>query len=175
MRTRQAADVSTLKEFRPDKTPSFVTNEQGRLRLSKPMEASDPVQLALQYSYATALEKALQHSEVSSQPTTAIQINLRPTSPLVFSNWAKYPGNVSGTILLECAQKIKQLFHIGKHGKKKCISAEGVHVIIKESLLLDKWDVQVNYTVPKIRAFFSLNTRKIKQVIVNLEVGPDET
>lgn len=163
-RIRQAACVPTLKEFRLNKTLLFV----------KPTASSDPFRLASQSSKATALEKALQYSGVSSQPTSMIQISLESTASLVFFNWAKSPGNVGGTIPLDCAQEMKELFDIEKNDKKKCISTEVTLFIIKKSLLLDNWDVQVCFTVLEIRAFFSLNTMKMEQTIATLEIDSDD-
>jgi len=67
-------------------------------------------------------------------------------------------------------KKLKELYDIGKNKKKLKVNAERAHQILVDTLIFDRWDHQLDLTVPKIKAFFSLTTRKMDEDISALEI-----
>ena len=66
--------------------------------------------------------------------------------------------------------KIERTLHIGKVNKKQKVGAERAHQIILDTLIFDKWDQQLDLTVPKIMAFFQMTQRKMEDVINAAEI-----
>mmetsp|Transcript_4151 Transcript_4151/g.8033 ORF Transcript_4151/g.8033 Transcript_4151/m.8033 type:complete len:122 (-) Transcript_4151:72-437(-) len=87
--------------------------------------------------------------------------------------WAEYPGNSQNKLSIEYLVKLKELYDIGKKNKKQKVSAERAHQILIDTILVDKWADQLDVTVPKIKAFFSMNPAKQKGTIEQLSIEPE--
>jgi hypothetical protein len=53
------------------------------------------------------------------------------------------------------------------------VGAERAHQILVDTLLFDKWDQQLDLTVPKIKAFFQMSPKKMEDALNDLVI-PDE-
>ena len=88
--------------------------------------------------------------------------------------WATYLGNNPNKLPRSCLRKLKELYDIGKSNKKLKVNAERAHQILVDTLIFDRWDHQLDLTVPKIKAFFSLTGRKMDEAITALEIPFDD-
>ena len=58
----------------------------------------------------------------------------------------------------------------GKDNNKRKVCAERAHQILVDTVLFDKWDQQLDLTVPKIKAFFAMTPKKMEDALKDLEI-----
>ena len=92
----------------------------------------------------------------------------------VHLKWAGYPGNSPNMLTQACLSKLKEVYDIGKVNKKQKVGAERAHQIILETLIFDKWDQQLDLTMPKIKAFFQMRKKKMEDAINTSEIPSED-
>jgi hypothetical protein len=112
-------------------------------------------------SKSEVIQQALLTSGIDFERAPAVEADMATmlTPNVIDPRWAAYPGNNPNKLTKECLAKLKELYKIGKYNKKQKVGAGRAHQILVDTLLFDKWDKQLDLTVPKIKAFFQ---RKLK-------------
>jgi hypothetical protein len=146
--------VVVADTFVSDKAPLFVQSIENAAQLMT--------------TQARLIDQALLTSgivqSISSGSIDAVLV-LVATPQRVTLKRAAYPGNNPNKLSSECLEKLKELYDIGKTNKKKKVGAERAHQILVDALIFNKWDQQLDLTVPKIKAFFQMTPAKMNDAI----------
>ena len=154
--------VVVANAFVSDKPPLFVQN------IKNAAEIDDEEGSQLMTTKARTIDQALLTSGITQSISSGFvdtDLVLAVTPQHVTLKWAGYPGNNPNKLSSECLEKLKELYDIGKRNKKQTVGAERAHQILVETLLFDKWDKQLDLTVPKIKAFFQMTPAKMDDAI----------
>eukprot|EP00559_Dactyliosolen_fragilissimus_P007958 CAMPEP_0184871406 /NCGR_PEP_ID=MMETSP0580-20130426/40701_1 /TAXON_ID=1118495 /ORGANISM="Dactyliosolen fragilissimus" /LENGTH=1005 /DNA_ID=CAMNT_0027374063 /DNA_START=1121 /DNA_END=4139 /DNA_ORIENTATION=- len=168
---RNCLDVHVENSFVSEKPPLFV---QEVSTAHVPDDDDDEVAQCMS-SKAQSIQQALLESGVTQNSSSEVQqTNMVITPTEAHLKWAAYPGNNPNKISQECCVKLKELYDIGKVNKKQKVGAERAHQILLDTLIFDKWDQQLDLTVPKIKAFFQMTPRKMEDVINAAEIPSED-
>lgn len=96
--------------------------------------------------------------------------------PCITLGWAKYPGNVGTRMNAKVMHKLHQLYIRGKEQKKRKVSADRALQIVRDEIIYADWNQQLDVTIPKIKAFFSMTpakqTKLLEEALENAEATP---
>mmetsp|Transcript_21013 Transcript_21013/g.29472 ORF Transcript_21013/g.29472 Transcript_21013/m.29472 type:complete len:980 (-) Transcript_21013:30-2969(-) len=167
---RNCLDVHVENSFVSEKPPLFVQE----VSTAHVPDDDDEVAQCMS-SKAQSIQQALLESGVTQNSSLEVQqTNMVITPNEAYLKWAAYPGNNPNKISQECCVKLKELYNIGKVNKKQKVGAERAHQILLDTLIFDKWDQQLDLTVPKIKAFFQMTPRKMEDVINAAEIPSED-
>ena len=165
---RNELDVQLGNSFTSDKPPLFVqeVNNSSAAAVISDNQMS---------SKAQSIQQVLLDSGVAHTSSPDFQeINLVTNPTEARSKWAGYPGNNPNKLSQECLVKLKELYDVGKVNKKQKVGAERAHQILLDTLIFNKWDQQLDLTVPKIKAFFQMTPKKMEDAIDTSEIPSDD-
>ena len=121
---------------------------------------------------AGAIGVALTQSGIVSTSAGPLTSGPRVQASRLNAQWSEYPGNNPNKLNKDCLVKLKELYDFGKINKKQKVNADRAHQILVDTILVGEWAAQLDLTVPKIKAFFSMTPTKQRSTIEQLSIDP---
>ena len=166
--TKNQLDIVVGNSFVSDKSSLFVENFSD-------MPAADDEVARRMTSKAESIQQALlENGVVRTLSSELSDMDLIGTPGGVYLKWAGYPGNNPNKLTQACLSKLKELCDIGKVNKKQKVGAERAHQILLDTLIFDKWDQQLDLTVPKIKALFQMTPKKMGNAVNASEIPSED-
>ena len=131
---------------------------------------------AITCSKGKALQQALSAVGAFTHPntTTGDIPSITSLPDILTIGWAKHPWNDPNRLPHHCILKLMELYNMGNQDKKNKVSAERSHQIIVQDILFDQWDLQLDVTIPKIKAFFSMTPARMSRTLQTAELVDDD-
>ncbi len=166
--TKNHLSSKVAGSFCSAKPPLFVKETIDNAESANPTEGTT--------SKAQRFEQALLQAGIVRIVASCSNLpcNSTATPPGVDLKWAGYPGNNPYKLNRTCIMKLKELYDVGKTSKKRKVGAERAHQILLDTVIFDQWDQQLVVTVPKIKAFFQLNPRKMEKALDSCSLEVEE-